>query len=48
MREACLRCGKPVPTRMRGTGYCTVRCMRAQEQDDRESWEIERAEADEK
>src|SRR5213592_1286504 len=35
--EACMRCGRPVPTRLRGTGYCTIRCAREQDRDDRDS-----------
>lgn len=40
--ESCQRCGRNVPTRMRGTGFCTVRCVRLQRQSDAENAENER------
>lgn len=36
-RECCSRCGRPVPSRRRGTGFCTARCAAAQARDDEES-----------
>jgi len=35
--ECCQRCGRPVPGRRRGTGFCTARCATAQARDDEDS-----------
>lgn len=41
MPELCEFCGRRVPTRMRGTGFCTLRCSKRQERWDRGSMESE-------
>ena len=43
MPELCQRCGRLVPARRRDTGFCTDRCAREQERDDRESMRLEQA-----
>lgn len=43
-RELCERCGFPILARRKGSSYCTDRCAKAQEEDDRVSIEMELAE----
>lgn len=45
-REVCQRCGYPVPSRLRGTGWCTVRCRNDQAREDQDSIDAEIAEAE--
>lgn len=42
----CYRCGALIPSRRKGLDYCTLRCERAQDEDDRLSAAEEEYEAE--
>jgi hypothetical protein len=41
-REECRRCGRRIPTRRLGTGFCSDKCERKQHAEDEASREMER------
>lgn len=41
MIKECIRCGRRIPARMAGAGFCSQKCGKQQDAADRESAELE-------